>query len=912
MSVTSLSPELIKERKELMKYIYAFLLILLATVKAQSQGFNIPTNACPVTPVTFTSPQPSATTHRWDFCTGDLMETPTASLVTDFINDESTIQDDAHAPQAMEVVFDGQEYFGFITNVSNSNLIRADFGNSLENLPVYRSMNIGITNCFEMAFIKEGTNWYAIVARNINNPIRLNFGNSLKNVPSVTQILDPLGNYPNPYLFGGSQFTVKLMRDGSDIIGLFLNTLTINSPFIDDTRMILVNFGNSVTNPVTLSNLIVTPNLGRFIAPTSSNPGFDIIKDKNTWYGITVGRGNIRILNFGTNLYSIPTATEITSNISGFDVNQENTRVRLVKDGPNYFAFFISLDGDVKRLNFGASMNNASPVLTNFGNFNLIGTKQLVNRPSFALAYAKKDSKPYLFTINRHPNNFPPTNQNQLVRIDFPDNCNSSVGASHLTNPTVSFLKPGKFYIELIASDQNLINTYYLDSISITNATIGNFTFTNQCSDEQTVFNNLSFGDDANVQSWLWDFGDGNSSSLKNPVHKYALPGSYMVKLTVNNFTGCNNTIEKTVRISGRPKADFIVKSIDCVTGMVEFEDISSQTALDIANGVRIQQRYWTFGDGRQLFATPAETRTIIRKGDPAFYTFIPAYQPGNYTVTLTVTDDAGCASSVSKIISVRSNEAPLVNFSNTLACQGAPVRFTDLSVLPSGVSGEITGWSWDFGGTGTSNLKNPVHIFPNPGMYNVRLTASKAQGCGSSITLPVEVKASIQSLFISNVETGNAPLSVTFTNQSVGAVAFDWDFGNGIKSAQESPTVTYTQKGIYQVTLQAKNSLGCGTIATKTINVIENPTAIEPSSSFNVGVYPNPTQEILNIDVSSLQGISSEIVLFDLTGKLLLQYRTLPEERIVRFDLHSFQNGMYILKIKTPNRLFVEKILKQ
>lgn len=63
------------------------------------------------------------------------------------------------------------------------------------------------------------------------------------------------------------------------------------------------------------------------------------------------------------------------------------------------------------------------------------------------------------------------------------------------------------------------------------------------------TFTDLSYDPDGTIVSWLWDFGDGNTSTQQNPIHTYAAPGSYSVSLTVTDNEGANGTVTKIITV---------------------------------------------------------------------------------------------------------------------------------------------------------------------------------------------------------------------------------------------------------------------------------------------------------------------------------------------------------------------------
>lgn len=131
--------------------------------------------------------------------------------------------------------------------------------------------------------------------------------------------------------------------------------------------------------------------------------------------------------------------------------------------------------------------------------------------------------------------------------------------------------------------------------------------------------------------------------------------------------------------------------------------------------------------------------------------------------------------------------------------------------------------WSWKFGDGGTSTLQNPSHIYANPGKYSVTLTV-KAVSSNGYITQTVTKGYYITvgntlppvAAFSANPVSGNAPLSVQFTDASTGApTKWFWSFGDRTFSTQQNPPHTYTRAGKYTVSLTATNANG-GDIETK------------------------------------------------------------------------------------------------
>lgn len=207
---------------------------------------------------------------------------------------------------------------------------------------------------------------------------------------------------------------------------------------------------------------------------------------------------------------------------------------------------------------------------------------------------------------------------------------------------------------------------------------------------------------------WLWDFGDGSSSTEQNPVHSYSNLGDYTVSLTVSDADDSTSTAIKTNFISItdaslEPTAEFSANLTSVKTDQpVLFTDESLYTPTSWT---------WYFGDG---------TASTEENPTHAYSTI------GNYSVTL-VAANANGTHSTQKIdyISVIQGDAPEAGFTatKTTSIIYETIQFTDRS------TNYPTSWWWDFGDGNTSDEQNPLHAYNIPGTYTVSLTATNSSG---------------------------------------------------------------------------------------------------------------------------------------------------------------------------------------
>jgi PKD repeat protein len=145
----------------------------------------------------------------------------------------------------------------------------------------------------------------------------------------------------------------------------------------------------------------------------------------------------------------------------------------------------------------------------------------------------------------------------------------------------------------------------------------------------------------------------------------------------------------------------------------------------------------------------------------------------------------------------------PVAAFSGSPTSGDTPltVNFTDES------TGSITSWSWTFGDGGSSTAQNPSHQYTSAGIYTVSLTVTGPGGSdGETKTDYITVTDPIPppvAEFAGSPTSGEAPLTVNFTDQSTGQItSWSWTFGDGGTSTAQNPSHQYTSAGTFTVSL--------------------------------------------------------------------------------------------------------------
>jgi len=377
-------------------------------------------------------------------------------------------------------------------------------------------------------------------------------------------------------------------------------------------------------------------------------------------------------------------------------------------------------------------------------------------------------------------------------------------GSSGATSPTYMYGSSGVFFVTLTVTTNEGCIKDTTEAVIVYPKPVASFIATAPtCSGDSVHFTDLSTTPHGQISIWVWNFGDGNTTTVNFPNnpnvnHLYAAGGNYTVSLTITTSDLCTNTKTLPVQIQPAPVANFIYATTRCALMPVLFTDQSQP-----GGGSALSQWLWNFGDPTSGFAN---TSTIQN----ASHSFTHS---GTFTVNLMVTSATGCFDSISKPVIV--NAAPLAKFIADTACVGGITQFTDQSVANAT---SISSWVWDFGdpasGTfNTSTLQNPPHTYGAPGVYSVMLTVTNSNSCTHDTIIQISVNPKPQAMFSASVSCVGD--STSFTDLSIapgsGLSAWDWNFGDGSPhSPLQNPKHKYTTAATFNVVLMVTNLSGC------------------------------------------------------------------------------------------------------
>ena len=261
-----------------------------------------------------------------------------------------------------------------------------------------------------------------------------------------------------------------------------------------------------------------------------------------------------------------------------------------------------------------------------------------------------------------------------------------------------------------------------------------------------------------------WEYGDGSGEEGLSVSHTYlgdpTMEELFVARATVVNENNCVAVDSLSLATLPSPVADFAMNTLSgCSPLTVQFSE-SSQRADSFE---------WNYGDNTQAsgLGGVSHEHTFLNQGSLQEF----------HNVTLTVQTANGCSDSLTRIVEVY----PEASFELALGQEEVCAPF---SFMVPAVAG-ATNHNWSFGdGTSASLLANPEHTYFNdsdaPITYSLKLDAESVFGCPGSVQRNLIVNPEPVADFSANIQSGCAPLQVTFNDMSLRANQLVWTYGDG------------------------------------------------------------------------------------------------------------------------------------
>jgi len=288
------------------------------------------------------------------------------------------------------------------------------------------------------------------------------------------------------------------------------------------------------------------------------------------------------------------------------------------------------------------------------------------------------------------------------------------------------------------------------------------------------------------VNSYSWDFGDGNTYLGANPIsHKYinktGVPDTCMLSLIVKNDNNCADTLVRQIIVYPEVKSDFVPivpAPVDCNPFSIDFVNSSVFSGTASNSGLVYN---WNFGDGGSSNMLNPSHQFI---------------NPGNidsvYLVNLNVVSPNGCMHDTSTIVTVHSFIEAKFSVDIVQGCSPLTVTVNNNS------KGGIVNYYWDFDGDGSTDSSLTDNVFTKiyhnttgvPIDNYLTLIVDNSGGCTDTLIRKVTVFSEVTADFTPINSVGCNTKTINFTNNSSAWTAtYDWDFGDGGTSNESTPT---------------------------------------------------------------------------------------------------------------------------
>jgi len=314
------------------------------------------------------------------------------------------------------------------------------------------------------------------------------------------------------------------------------------------------------------------------------------------------------------------------------------------------------------------------------------------------------------------------------------------------------------------------------------------------CSPLNVNFINTS----SNAITYLWNFGNNDTSIAMNPSFDYTTSGIYTITLIAYGAGGCNDTMIHSNYIT--------IDTLPVITSSFTAVPLSGCNPLTVTfNNTSTNGIYhtWHFGD-----------LTTDTTNNPS-HTYNDS---GTFTVKLYSIDSALCGvviDSSTTTITVYPQATASFTADTLTGCSPFTVHFINNS-------SNTTSFLWNFGNISTSTDTAPSYTYTTSGSYTITLIAYSTGGCNDTMIqtnfITVNSLPTVSNFFVADTFSGCNPLIVNFINTGNNGTSFLWKFGDDSTATTINATHTYNDSGTFKVILIATNTGPCGVVTDTSI----------------------------------------------------------------------------------------------
>ena len=359
-------------------------------------------------------------------------------------------------------------------------------------------------------------------------------------------------------------------------------------------------------------------------------------------------------------------------------------------------------------------------------------------------------------------------------------------------NPTHTFATPNTYSVSLAVTNDLECTTTLVKEVAVNAIPQANFQYDLVCAGSESIFEDMSVVDQADINSWQWLVDGELVSEDQFPVIMFPTAGDYTVRLIAGSTKGCESFYEEVVTAGAAPDAGIGIE-LGCLGEATVFSDLTD----------------------------PAEvlTRSWMIDGQP-YNTASPAVifnEPGDYEVELTVTNNQLCSSIVTETFTI--HELAIPDFTILGQCNNEIIRLEGAS---TSTTDPIASRRWFVDGTLVGQGTSATITGYQSGTYAFTLEITTENGCVLTSDKTFEITQTPVASFTASNDYGVPPFRLDFSNTSQMSSVNEWYVNDALITTNPSPSIVFNDSGSQHVKLIAYNSTGCADTAEMFINAIE------------------------------------------------------------------------------------------
>ncbi len=474
-------------------------------------------------------------------------------------------------------------------------------------------------------------------------------------------------------------------------------------------------------------------------------------------------------------------------------------------------------------------------------------------------------------------------------------------------------------------------NNLYIDNINvdvlIPMAPVADFTADKSYTCEGLV----EFTDNSGNQptQWLWNFGDGGISTQANPIHQYNTSGNYTVSLRVTNNLGMDSIVKTAVVVVELPQVIATTSDMACPSTPMNLSALAGGGEL-----------YWYDSTGNVVhvganFTTPGLTSTTDYQVQNVILSPELTAGPANGTavggggyhgaggtfngvINFTAQTNFNLISALVDAGSVGPRTITLWSGSvdpNNIV-QQVTVNLTATGLQRIELNIEVPGpGTYFIGGSGMDLFRNNTgtsYPYTLPGILSMTGSSAGANFYYYLYDWKVRTDSCASPSSIATAEVVDADFTAVsngatavFSDASVGATSWFWNFGDGGTSTQQNPTHTYTTNGPHLATLSINNG-ACS--YTDSVEVVTSLQRLQ--NGLEVVLMPNPTKDQTELRFSQALEMDVEVTLLGINGQVVRRQVIRQGADRLTLEVADLPAAVYLVRLTTAKAVEVRKLI--